>query len=257
MGSFSTLNISDLSPATERVPSVKRIGMLKLATDFTSEQDVGCMLPPGLGLHSNRIPFPDPSINITNLKNLSQDIRYSAENLLPGCGVDALIFSCTSGAIAIGEGRLRAIINEIFPGVPITNPVMAVRAALSHLGALCISIVTPYIEEVSAVVAKHFIEKGYKVQNLASLGLENDIDIQQIAEETIYQAALRACHSASDVLFISCTGLRTANVIERIEMELGKPVITSNQAIAWHVAKLLGCQKPVGSFGRLLNERDT
>ena len=248
---FTTLDISDVQRKADHLPLLKRVGMLKLATDFTSEQDVGCMLPPELGLHSNRIPFPDPTINITNLKNLSLNISDSASNLLPGCGLDALIFSCTSGAIAIGEGRLKAIINEVLPNIPVTNPVLAVRSALSHLGALSISIVTPYDETISDVVAQHFIDQGYNVQNVANLGVDDDVEIQQISEETIFLSALRACHSTSDALFISCTGLRTANVIEKIEKELGRPVVTSNQATAWHVAKLLGSQKPLSGFGRL------
>ena len=256
MGHFSRLDMSNINISTDRMLAAKRIGMLKLATDVTSEQDVQSMLPVGLELHSNRIPFPDPSINLINLKNLSQNICFSAENLLPGCDVDAVVFSCTSGAIAIGEGRLRSLLHNIFPSAPITNPVMAARAALSHLGALCLSIVTPYVDSVRVVVAKHFIEHGYKVQNLASLGLENDIEIQRISDDTIFETALRSCHSASDVLFISCTGLRTANVIARIEKELGKPVVTSNQAIAWHISKLLGCHENIDGFGSLLNERN-
>jgi maleate isomerase len=55
-----------------------------------------------------------------------------------------------------------------------------------------------------------------------------------------------------DAVFISCTALRCSSVIQRIEDDIGKPVVTSNQALAWHCMRLGGYLKPVAGFGVLM-----
>ncbi len=37
----------------------------------------------------------------------------------------------------------------------------------------------------------------------------------------------------ADALFLACTNLRSLKVIERLEAELGIPVVSSNQATLW------------------------
>ena len=44
----------------------------------------------------------------------------------------------------------------------------------------------------------------------------------------------------ADLLFISCTALRASLVIDQIEQRIGKPVVSSNQALAWHSLQLAG-----------------
>jgi maleate isomerase len=39
-------------------------------------------------------------------------------------------------------------------------------------------------------------------------------------------------------IFMSCTNLRTLGVIDEVSQMLGKPVLSSNQALAWHMAQL-------------------
>ena len=41
-----------------------------------------------------------------------------------------------------------------------------------------------------------------------------------------------------DGVFVSCTSLRTMQIIGDAETRLGKPVISSNQALAWHMMRL-------------------
>ena len=55
-------------------------------------------------------------------------------------------------------------------------------------------------------------------------------------------------------MLISGTGLPTVGVLERLERELGKPVISSNQACLWRALRLAGVSEPVPGFGRLLRE---
>jgi maleate isomerase len=51
-------------------------------------------------------------------------------------------------------------------------------------------------------------------------------------------------------VFVSCTNYRTFEVIERLEADLGKPVVTSNQATLWDALRTLGVDDDL-PLGRL------
>jgi maleate cis-trans isomerase len=57
----------------------------------------------------------------------------------------------------------------------------------------------------------------------------------------------------SDALFISCTALHTFGLIEKLEKDLKKPVITSNQATIWNVLRLAGIKDKINGYGQLLS----
>ena len=54
-----------------------------------------------------------------------------------------------------------------------------------------------------------------------------------------------------DGLFLSCTNLRTLDVIEEMEARLGMPVLSSNQVLAWHLFRLAGSGAGDFAPGRL------
>ena len=55
-----------------------------------------------------------------------------------------------------------------------------------------------------------------------------------------YRRVKRQRHDDADAYFISCTAIRAAEAIEPLERDLGKPVVTSNQAMVWHSLKPAG-----------------
>ena len=67
-------------------------------------------------------------------------------------------------------------------------------------------------------------------------------------EETV---ALR--DPAADAYFLSCTAIRAAEAVEPLERELGRPVITSNQAALWRTLRDAGIEDCIEGYGRLLS----
>jgi maleate isomerase len=59
--------------------------------------------------------------------------------------------------------------------------------------------------------------------------------------------------SGSDVdgVFVSCTSPRVVEIAEAVEKRLGKPVTSSNHAMAWHALRLAGIKDQVPGYGRL------
>ncbi|MGW4591294.1 hypothetical protein [Amycolatopsis thermoflava] len=55
----------------------------------------------------------------------------------------------------------------------------------------------------------------------------------------------------AEAVFVSCTGLPTYDVIAPLERELGKPVVTANQATMWALLHSVG-EKALGQEQHLL-----
>jgi maleate cis-trans isomerase len=80
------------------------------------------------------------------------------------------------------------------------------------------------------------------------------VSIYDETEERAADLARRADTRDAQAVLLSGTGLPTVSALERLERELGKPVISSNQACCWRALRLAGVAEPVGGFGRLLRE---
>ena len=217
----------------------RKIGLIALRTDHLVEDAMRQMLGSAeVSLLTNRITFNDP-VNNENLKAMAEDLERAAADLLPGKTVDVIAFGCSSGTVAIGEAQLSEKIRRIKPGAQVTNPVTAATAAFKALGVSRLSVITPYISEVNREMAAFFQGKGLEISTITGFNVMADADITRIDPAAIRTAALEHTHPDAEALFLSCTALRATEVIEEIEQTLGIPVVTSNQAMAWHALKLL------------------
>lgn len=221
-------------------PLRHRIGLIALATDHTTEPDFHRILSPqGIGIYTARIPFANP-VTPATLAAMAGDITDAARLILPDEGLDAVVYSCTSASVVIGDDLVRNAITIGKPGaVPIT-PISAGFAGLRAIGAQRITLLTPYTAETTAPMADCFEAAGFTLQNVTCLGLTDDRDMARLSPDSIVQAARAAAAPGSDAIFISCTAVRAAGVIDRIEDATGIPAISSNYATAWAVLRTCG-----------------
>lgn len=230
-----------------------RVGLILLATDFNSEKDLHRILPEGVQAFTNRVSNRNP-LTLENLQAMAASIPLTAADILPGKGVDVMIYGCTSGSVAIGHEKIEALIHQSCPNTLVTNPLVAVDAALAELKIDKLSVLTPYTDQINVQLADWLVGQNYQLMNLHGFGMDDDIDITAVPLKTLKQAAIEAMHPQAEGLFISCTALRACLIIEELEQAIGKPVITSNQVLAWHALKLLGYSKSVTGYGRLLTD---
>ncbi|MCP4492974.1 MAG: Asp/Glu racemase [Gammaproteobacteria bacterium] len=238
-------------PHFDQIAALGRIGLIALATDFNSEQDLRRMLPAGVEIFTNRVLNANP-VTMQNLRNMAADINRTAGGILPGIKLDAVIYGCTSGTVANGVDNIERLIQQSNPGVPVTNPVTAALKAFELFSAKRISILTPYTRDINDDMADYFEQQGITVLNIAGFGCDNDLDMTNISPTAIADAANHVYQNDADLLFISCTALRASLVIEQIEKNINKPVVTSNQALVWHSLKLISYSGKVPGYGRLL-----
>lgn len=230
----------------------KRIGLISLATDHTTERDFTRMCPHDrVGIYCNRILNENPTTP-ENLRRMQPRLAEGAALILPDEPLDVIYYSCTSASAVLGNDVVVSTVQAGKPGTPVVTPTGAADRALRTLGAHRLSILTPYIPETSAAVADYFAGQGYDVVSLECFGMKDDREMARVSADTIFEAGCNALATDADALFISCTALPAACVAQRIENETGRPVVTSNQAGCWLTLHTAGIADPVAGYGRLL-----
>jgi maleate isomerase len=134
----------------------------------------------------------------------------------------------------------------------VSDPLTAALAALKHLNAKTIGLVTPYIESIAAPVRDAFEGAGHAVTKAVTFGEAEEAKVARIGPDAI-RAAARAVAKDADAIFLSCTNLRTLDVIDDLEAELGIPVLSSNQVLAWHMAQTTGATVDTAAPGKLFH----
>ncbi len=243
--------IAELAPVLDAgIGPRGRIGFIALANGYVTEHEVARMIPEDVVLYVNRVASENV-VDLANLRLMEGDMARAASMILPADHIDVLVYGCTSGTIAMGEGTVTDALGKVRPGIPVTTPITGALAAFAALGARRVAMLTPYVFEVTAAMRDYFISRGIEVVGAANFNVELNSDIQRITPCAIHDAALEIDVPEADAVFISCTALRTADVIEDIEAALGKPIVTSNQALAWHALRLMGYEDSVPGLGRL------
>jgi maleate isomerase len=244
----------ETGPALDAQPDGPRIGLLALVTDPTSERDCRRLVADSeAAFYVNRVPYSNP-LNETNLHAMQPHLHAAAECILPGEPLDALVFACTSASALIGDDTIRATLAAARPGVATVTPTAGAAASFRALGVERVAVLAPYSHAISTALAAYFdAALGVSVTKLQYLGYDNDRAIARIPHDWLVEttAELAASDPDAEALFVSCTALRAAPIVPRLEAITGKAVVTSNQAMIWHSLRLAGARHPIPAMGEL------
>jgi maleate isomerase len=236
-------------------PSTATIGLIVLDSDRNVVAQHRMLLPERVRIETETVELKDGIVTNAALAAMfdSDQIEIAARKLAAR-GAQRLCFCCTSGSLVNGPGWDGILIDRIesAAGVPGSTTTTAVLAALRAIGANTIAIGTPYIAEVDERERAFFTHAGFVIAAIEGLRCSTDPEIAALTPEQIVALAKRVARPEADAVFLSCTTLNVAGEIDRLEQELGKPVITSNQASAWALLRGLGIAPQPGKFGRLM-----
>lgn len=248
------ISLAGRKPRLDDRPLQKRIGLVILATDHTTEVDFQRMVASDrIGVYVNRIPYANPTTP-ENLLRMQPVLTEGASLILPGETLDAVMYSCTSASVVIGDARIEEAIRAAKPGVSVVTPTAAAVKGLRAIGASRISILTPYTVETSRPMADYFAGLGFTIDRFTCLGFDDDREMARIAPDEIVSLARDAIAPVSQALFISCTAVRVAQVVARIEAEIGRPVVSSNLATGWACLRLCGEMASRPELGTLMTK---
>ncbi len=229
------------------------LGVIVLQTDETLEPELArIMALDGVALYHSRIPMR-PEVTADTLAEMRTNLPAAAR-LFPGSlNFDVIGYGCTSAATIIGPREVERAVQEVLPNVQVANPISAVIAACKSLNATRIGFVTPYVAEVSAAMRAMLESHGIKIAGFASFEEGDDRTVARITPDSSLAAITHVASQADcDLVFVSCTSLRIAGIVETAEKQIGMPVISSNTALAWHMLRLAGIDDRIDGFGHLL-----
>lgn len=229
------------------------IGLIVLATDHTIEHEWRALFAglDGVGFYESRIANA-AAINPETLRLMEKDIAACTAVIRPGERIDTVAYGCTSATIVIGEENVFARIRAARPDAHCTTPITAAIAGLKALGCRRIAMLTPYVDAINRMMRDFVQAQGLDVPVFGSFSHENDNEVARIDAASVRRAALElGRHKDVDAVFVSCTSIRLAHFAASLEAELGKPVTSSNHAMAWHALRLSGVADKLPRWGRL------
>lgn len=227
------------------------LALIALEYDQTIEHEFYRLtVEPGMGVYCTRIRSL-PEVTPEVLGKMEDEIVNCVSMYPPGVNIDVVAFACTSAALVIGEEKVAEKIKQVHPAAHVTDPFTAAVAALQHMGAKRIGLLSPYIPEVSSLIKERFENAGLEVVSTGSFCEADDNIVAKIDLKSIKAAIKKVGEDeACDAVFMACTSLRSIDIIDELEKELGIPVTTSTHALAWHALHLCGqtSSNPIGSL---------
>ena len=231
---------------------VVRLALIVLQSDITIEDEFRYYfsdLP--VSLLVNRIPFEN-EVTVETLQQMEAHLATSMSLFPLDAEFDSLGYGCTSGALHIGNEAIANRVQQCRPCQTVTNPMQAAIRAMQHVGATNIAYLAPYSEAVSQTMIDRFEEKGINVAAAATFNENQDKMVGRIAPSSIQQAALDlADNDDVDAVFVSCTNMKCAHIIPVIESLSNKIALSSNQVLAWDMARQCGMAERIHNKGRL------
>jgi maleate isomerase len=226
------------------------LGFIVLSGDLACEHDLFNMTPEGVGISFTRLKTDDYTTNETLAAHVNQ-LAEAASRIQPDIKPDVISYCCTSGSIVIGEEEVK---RQIAIGAPYTKPMSLVTGVVSALNAVQakkIVIGTPYLDEINAREEEFFLSKGFEILRMEGLNLETGIEFGKVTPDFWNKFSLEIDCEDADAVFLSCTGIRSLDILEKVEAQINKPVITSNQAQMWSALRLAGINDNLKGYGQL------
>lgn len=235
-----------------------RIGILIPSANTVMESEFNSMAPEGVSIHAARMTLREARSREEKIQALKEMEKYSegAARNLASAKPDVIIYGCTSGSFVEGPQWNREITDKLRKavGILVITTSTTVELAFKQLKLARVAMATPYTEDINER-EKAFLETsvpGLAVVNMKGLGIIGADEKGRQPPSTAYRLAREVDKPEADGIFISCTNFRTVEIIDKLEEDLGKPVVTSNQASMWGALKTTGIKKSPRGYGQLL-----
>lgn len=232
--------------------ATNRVGVLTPHADVGPEAEFQAMAPPDVTIHAARVPFGamaaggamDPTIPLAPVRAFAEAPHVDeAAELLAAAPLDSIAYGFTSSAYVIGhegEAAMLARLAKRTSGVPVVAACAAMVDGLRALNAERISVVAPpwFDDELTGLGRRYFEAAGFQVVHSASCDLPSDQ--AKITPEGLHGWAMEHVPREAEAVVIGGNGFRAVGTVDALEQDLGRPVVTANQALFWAALRAAG-----------------
>ena len=250
-----------------------RIGMFIVASEAVPEAEWWAMVPEHVSIHAARITSPTPWARWADDRSsviLERDLQHGAEQFSK-MQLNAVVIGHSSSSIVGGQGWDDAVVSQLASVLAVdtvaTTNGLDCQAALRAAGVQRPFLVLPAWFNATTVLKglEYFAASGFAPAGNINfdpgrnwrdvppermypegLGFAQDV-------EALYTQIRTQCPSEADGVLIAGTGFRSVAIIDALERDLGRPVITANQASLWHTLRLSGVRPVVTGYGSLFS----
>ncbi|SLN45381.1 Maleate isomerase [Roseovarius litorisediminis] len=119
-------------------------------------------------------------------------------------------------------------------------------------GRARICFASPYVPGLNDLAIAYLADEGITTVSRADVsGTLDNVGQGAVTPDAVFDLGKRADSPQAQAVLLSCTDMRSVEVIEWLEQALGKPVVTPNQALMFQAFQFLKISPTVTSLGQL------
>jgi len=232
-----------------------RLGFLVPPGNPTVEPEMMALAPDGVTVHFNHMVargLPGSLDGQSERNRMMIDNIDASIEMLALVKPDVIVLAHTATSYYLGrQGEAELITRlERATGTRLVTAFGSVLRAFERLNVRKVALGAPYSREITLQGKAHLEAHGLEVVSFDNLkGVTN---IYDETAERAYRLARAVDTPKAEGVFLTGTGMPTLPVLEALEQDLAKPVISSASAMMWHALRLAGVGQPIPGYGRLL-----
>lgn len=241
-----------------------RIGQIVPSSNTTMETEIPAILrsretmaPERFTFHSSRMRMQH--VTREELAKMDADSDRCALEL-SDASVDVLGYACLVAIMSMGSGYHRVSEQRLYDRTrengypaPVVTSAGALVDGLHALGAKRISILTPYMKPLTAMVIDYIENEGIEVVDSLSLEIASNLEVGRQNPLAPAEITKRLNSNVDAIVASACVQMPSLPSVQIIEDRTGVPVLSSSVATAYLMLKKLGLNTRVDGFGSLLS----
>ncbi len=228
-----------------------RIGLLVPSSNTTVETEFHRVLPEGVTLHVARLFIAQ--VTPESVAKMVEALEFESK-LLASADVDVIVLGATAPSFLKGLGYDREMSRRIedATGKAATTTSTALLEALRALSISRLALGSAYSPTVNDICANFLEANGYRVVVREGLNVIDNLDIGRLDVQTAYDLGKKIDRPDAEAIVLACTNWKSMDIVERLERDVGKPVLSTTQVSIWGALRKIGFGGAIPGFGRLL-----
>jgi maleate isomerase len=232
-----------------------RIGFLVPPGNPTVEPEMTELAPTGVSVHFTRLSASGAAGTHTGQEERNRSHIASldeATRLLAMVSPQVIVLAHTATSYTLGREAEEELVRrqESTSRTRFVTAFGSVLEALTSLNIRRIAYATPYDTDLTERGRAHLTQHGFDVVKVARL--EGVRSIYEETAERAYAVGKQADRPEAEAVFLSGTGMPTLAMLQVLEDDLGKPVVSAASAMMWNALRIAGVRAPRQGYGRLL-----